>query len=358
MHVAVDAWELALEPSSPEAWRTRELLELTGPAVDGWQWSLIRPGAGSLDLPPNVQSVEVASPGGGWGHLAFEQLALPRVAASIEADVLLTLTGGPPLSSRIPLVMEERIPIPGRTSVSDRLRRATRAAGSLGAVAFTWSDLPEGDPKVGGVTRVSPWVADRFRPVAEVDDTTTRARLSLTDGYVLALGVAEHDVSRLMSAWSWVAPSAGEVHPLVLTAIRVGGDRAAQRFGHRLGIADTIRFVDNLGYTELAAVMRGAAVLLVPGDPVDGQLLRWALACGLPVAAAATRETESILGDAGYIAPAGDARALGAACLSLLVDDDLAGSLRVAGARRAAVYHSGYGVEGLAEVLRHAAYPH
>ena len=99
-------------------------------------------------------------------------------------------------------------------------------------------------------------------------------------------------------------------------------------------------------------------MLLVPGSPVDGQLLRWALACGLPVAAASTPEAGSILGDAAYIAPAEDARALGAACLSVLVEEDLAESLKVAGARRAGSYHSGRGVEELAGLLRRAAHPH
>ncbi len=93
------------------------------------------------------------------------------------------------------------------------------------------------------------------------------------------------------------------------------------------------------------------------GKPRHGQFLRWAVACGLPVAAAVTPEAESILGEAAYVTPSGDARALGAACLSLLVEEDLAESLRLSGARRAVAYHSGRGVEELAGLLRRSADP-
>lgn len=61
MHVAVDGWDLAVRPSSWEAWRTHELLELSGSAADVWRWSLIRPADGPLDLPAYVQAVEAES---------------------------------------------------------------------------------------------------------------------------------------------------------------------------------------------------------------------------------------------------------------------------------------------------------
>jgi hypothetical protein len=58
----------------------------------------------------------------------------------------------------------------------------------------------------------------------------------------------------------------------------------------------------------------------------------------------------SILGDAGYLVPDGDTRALGAACLSLLVQDELAESLRVKGRRRATTYRDRPPVELIAEL--------
>lgn len=358
MHVAMDAWDLAVRPSSLEAWRTRELLELSGPAVDGWQWSLIGPATSPVEVPANARFIGAASRRGGRGRLLFEQLALPRAASRIEAGILLTLTGSLPLASRVPLVMESNRGVPGGSGVGDRLRRATQAAASLGATAFTWADLPERAPNARAAIRLPPWVADRFRTAAEAGDAPTRTRLGLADGYVLSFGVGEPDAMRLLSAWSWVAPSVGEAHPLVVAGMHGDADPATRRLADRLGLADTLRLVGKLDYADLPAVMRGAAVLLVAGKPADGQLLRWALACGMPVAAAATPDAESILGEAAYVTPWDDARALGAACLSLLVEDDLAESLKAAGARRAASYHSGRGVEELAGLLRRAAHPH
>ena len=357
MHVALNAWDLAERPSAVDAWRTLEILEMTGPAVAGWRWTLIHRAANLEKLPEGVNSVGAGIHTGAWGRLLFEQWGLPRAAALVGADVLMTVAGNPPMSSRVPLVIEDLQELPSGKGVAPRLRGATLAAASLGASVFTWSDLPDRDRGMGRASRLSPWVADPFHPQAESQDAELRTRLGVGDGYVLALGIGKKDIALLLSAWSWVAPSVGELHPLVLAGMDASVARAAARSAESIGLGDSVRFGNDVRYGDLPAVLRGGAALLVPGKPGVGQLLRWAAACGLPVAAAATPEVESILGQAAYVTPAGDARALGAACLGLLVDEDLAESVRQLGVGRAAAYHSGRGVEELAGLLRRIASP-
>jgi glycosyltransferase involved in cell wall biosynthesis len=355
--VALNAWDLAERPSAVDAWRTQEILEMTGPAVAGWRWTLIHPATHLADLPEGVESAGVGIHTGEWGRLLFEQWGLPRAAALVGADVLIPVAGNPPMSSRVPVVTEGRQELPSGKGVASRLRDATRAAASLGGSFFTWSDLPDRDRGMGRASRLSPWVADRFHPQAESEDAGLRTRLGIGDGYVLALGIGKNDIALLLSAWSWVAPSVGELHPLVLAGMDAGVASTATRLASSIGLGDSVHFANHVRYGDLPAILRGGAALLVPGKPEDGQLLRWAAACGLPVAAAATPQAESILGQAAFVTPAGDARALGAACLSVLVDEGLAESLRQLGVGRAAAYHSGRGVEELAGLLRRIASP-
>jgi glycosyltransferase involved in cell wall biosynthesis len=108
---------------------------------------------------------------------------------------------------------------------------------------------------------------------------------------------------------------------------------------NRLGIGATVRALD-VPDEAWPAVFRGASALLHGGRRRNTAALRWALASGLPVAAASTPITDSVLGPAGFLVPDGNSRSLGAACLTMLVEDEVAGSLRARGLERAASYRT------------------
>jgi len=119
---------------------------------------------------------------------------------------------------------------------------------------------------------------------------------------------------------------------------------------------DTVQLLESLRWDQLPALYRGATVFLHLGFTANGQELRWALATGTPVAGVKTPAAAAILGEAGYLVGDGDARTLGAACLTLLVErDEMGRRLGQAGMLRAGGYHRPAAVAGLVDLLAAAS---
>jgi hypothetical protein len=155
-----------------------------------------------------------------------------------------------------------------------------------------------------------------------------------------------------MAAWSWVAGALGEECTLVI----VGGDEVVDERVDTLGVAEgveqTIRWIERVSFAMLPALYRGAGVLMSAGSPSTGQELRWALACGLPIAAIETPKTAAVVGGAAYLIHSLDTRALGAACLTVVVNADVADDLRRLGLSRAGAYHDPSAQQAWTEALR------
>jgi glycosyltransferase involved in cell wall biosynthesis len=163
----------------------------------------------------------------------------------------------------------------------------------------------------------------------------------LPDAFVLYQGPeAPEDLYSLLEAWSWAAGSIGEGTPLVI--LREGTD-AGLNLDEKLvdpELMKTVRVLSRptsenpaswtAGIYKQAAAFFSAAEMLPWGDP-----MRNAMRCGLPVAAAETKWTGAAVGPAAYLAPKGDARALGAALLTLIVEEEAAEKMGEAAAARA-----------------------
>jgi glycosyltransferase involved in cell wall biosynthesis len=129
----------------------------------------------------------------------------------------------------------------------------------------------------------------------------------------------------------------GDSFSLLIANLTEASTRFAAELADQLGVGESVRTV-RLGDDDWPAALRGASALLHGGGRRNAGLLRWALASGLPVAALSTPITEAVLGPAGFLAPERDSRGLGAACLTLLVEEAVAGSLRERGLDRATRY--------------------
>jgi glycosyltransferase involved in cell wall biosynthesis len=106
------------------------------------------------------------------------------------------------------------------------------------------------------------------------------------------------------------------------------------------GLEDSVQLLNSLDWYQLPALYRGAQAFLHTGSSQTGQEFRWALAAGVPIASVEGSHAASIAGEAAYLAPRGDTRALGAACLTLLVEPEaVAKPLRQKGLLRAGAYH-------------------
>ena len=116
-------------------------------------------------------------------------------------------------------------------------------------------------------------------------------------------------------------------------------DRSAEltALASHLGIRDRLTILGRVDDRVLAGLYRDAALLCMPSLAEGfGLPVLEAMAAGLPVLASDLPAVREVAGEAAVRFPAGDVEALTAALQRLLADPALLGSLRAAGASRAA----------------------
>ncbi len=357
MRIAINGWPLMRQPSSPAALHLRELLDMLAAAEPPINLLVLHPGD-QLESPPAVDTRGLGGSRSSWGRLRFEQSLMPRAAAQAGADVLLSTLPGGALRSPVPQAFVSRPqPAPVRSSLLERLRWALGTAGMHGAAAaYSYADLPLAARMNVKLRRLAPSVGPRFRPVEESDDRARRSAYDLEAGYVLCHGATRESVPTLLAAWTWVEGSMGDAVPLVLLGLDAELKALAAHVAADLDLEDSVINRPEVDFESLPAIYRGAEACLHPGTSETGQELRWALASGIPIAAPETADTRAVCGDAAYLSPPGDARGLGAACLTLLVEpDEVARPLRQKGLLRAAAYHEPASIQVLIDGLYQAA---
>jgi hypothetical protein len=279
---------------------------------------------------------------GGWQRLRYEQIVLPRQAQNMGADLLLMPLEAGPLGMNIPLVLFEALDgeIPGRGIVG-RLLQATRKAGAQGAtLRVVYSDVSEPVPSGERISVIDPWVHETFRALSEREDHRITERHGLPSNYVLAHGASPEDVRLILGSWTWVDGSVGDSVPLA-AIVADGIERDVWEIeAQRLGLGHSVHLVDGVKFEELPSLYRRAETLLQGGLGLEHQIMRWAMACGTPVTGFDAPAAARVLGPAGYLVAPGDTRALGAACLTLIVEPEVKESLRKEGLMRASAFHS------------------
>jgi len=293
------------------------------------------------ELPPGVRAQPVRPIRRGWERLQYDQITLPRAAAEGGAQLLLILGEQVPLRARIPIVaVPPVVPRPPTAGGGlELLRGAAGRAGLRGASSVLMAaDLTQG--KLAG-RFYAPFVSPPFmRPAVESADTE-RAR-------VLCYDTDPRDIRRALAAWTWVDGSLGDTYPLQFLTWDPQTAELIAATAAEFDVVESVAAGPPSG--DLSELFRTAAAFLSVRPLAWGQPFRWALASGVPVAAFESPAAGSIVGDAGYLVRDGDTRALGAACLSLLVQDELAESLRVKGHLRAAAYQDRPPIELVTEL--------
>jgi glycosyltransferase involved in cell wall biosynthesis len=147
-------------------------------------------------------------------------------------------------------------------------------------------------------------------------------------------------VRALLSAWTWADSSIGQSCPLVLGGALPRPDGRLfedfPRLARELDIADTVKFIGPVDEEDKPALYRGASAFVYPSryegfglPPLE------AMACGVPVVASNAASVIEVVGQAGYLLPPHDTRAFGAAILTCVVEQAVAGDLRARGLEQA-----------------------
>ncbi len=314
MRVLVDGWPLLRAPLSCAAvhtWLAIEALRREADVVVAWP-------AAPPAVWEGVAGVVRHYGEGAGARLRWEQRALPRLAHTTAAHRLYGAAGMP----LWPRVSAAYAPLPlaaGEASFAARLRVAMAAGGRANACEVPQEAAP-----------LPPPVAVSMPP-------TPALPAPLPEAFVLYhhTGAAE-GLAAALRVWArWGAGSIGYDTPLLLLGV------PALPADVPPAVAETVVPYPAVPPPLLAAIYRQAAALLHPvAASVWGSPLALALAWGVPVVAWEEPTTEALVGQAAYLAPEGDWRALGAALVTTVVETPVAEALREQGLARARGWHA------------------
>lgn len=341
-HLAIDGRPLALRPHTPAALHLQEWIAAL--VARGLRLTVLHPEGLRPALPLEVESHPVGDHTSTWSRLCYEQAGQPQAARRLGCDLLLVFEGGAPIAARTPVAA-----LPSGRSSGVRggpLKTLQRAAGQAGRSVARWILYPSDVPSY----REGHRRAQAFP--AFVDPGLLDAEPAAMPEHVLCYGLRRHQVALALAAWSWVDGSLGDTYPLLFLGLDAELEHYIRLVADELDVAESIAFHPQIELDALPGFYARAAAYLGIGVHAWGQPLRWALAAGVPVAAEDSPAAASILGAAGYLAPAGDARALGAACLSLLVQEELADQLRERGREIAQRYAGRSPHQAMLEAVR------
>lgn len=331
MHLALSGWALARPAPDPgsaaAALLALDLLERIPVLAPEARLTLVAPPGDLPALPAAAELTRTPRRRARWEQVWFEQHDAPRAAAAAGADLLLLTAAAAPLRTPVPVAaLLTPDPERARPGLPERLRDTLALTGLAGAaLRVAWADLPPSLDAGAPVQRLPAVVPPSFR-TTDVEGAGP--------GYVLAHVAGAQDVPRVLAAWTWVEAGAGGAVELRVCGALDEAELARQV--RALGL-ESVRALPPGDAGALPGLYRAAEAVLSAGAGA-GWDLRWAMASGTPLAAFGTPAANAVVGPAGYLAPPGDARALGAACLTLLVEQEIARSLRERGLERAEAY--------------------
>lgn len=346
--VLYDGWDLVYRPNHPGA---LHLLAVLGQRPAQARALVALPGESLHHLAEAASLQQIGTPDNPAGRLRWEQRVLPALLRDLNADLLHLTSGGPPLFGRTrsvvsPIWMENRafaVRQGSSRSLAARLREALAQGGLTRAQGLFWpEDLPESsdDSRVFLLPPVIPGGFHLGPSNGTQEDIDWDCLAEFLPGfdensrYVLYHGpTTQEDLYRLFDSWSWAAGSIGVEYPLCVVGLDKTRMEIVQEMFAGNGLLDTVRLIPPLPLACLAAVYQQASVLFHPAEVTPwGNPVRLALAGGKPVVGMETALMDALVGAAGYLIPPDengqvDQRLMGAALLTVLVEENLAQDL-------------------------------
>jgi len=293
----------------------------------------------------------------------FEQITVPRIAKKIGADVLHIPYWAPPFRSPCPLVVTVHDIIPllipeYNHSLLLRIYTSLAAAATQGAShIITDSDSSRDDivshlqlPE-SRVHTVHLGADDVFSPERNPNSALrVSKKFNLPDTYILYLGGFQRhkNLRHLLAAWTWAHPIASKDCPLVIAGRLPNNPDGyiyddLPNLAAELGISDTVMFIGEVQEEDKVALYQSASCFVFPSSyegfglpPLE------AMACGIPVITTGSGALKETVGDAAYlVSDPVDARELGAAMISIIVDEKLASDLQGRGLIQSAKFSWG-----------------
>jgi hypothetical protein len=338
--ILFDGWPVIYEPSSPEA---LHLLSLLSNNPQGVKPVIAFPSRPPTWFPSEIETSIHPTVDSPWKRLVWEQRVIPRVFKKRQADLIhLTRPTVPLVNSAATVVSPasfkaERDSIMSRRKAGriwERLREAAARGGAAQARAYFWpSDLPE-------ITGLVPTASIELPPLKPSyfalfgEGIEGESAPHLPEAYILYHGPGEEpDLVRLLSSWSWAAGSIGEYYPLLVLGFSKRENQRLEYMLKEFQLFDTVRVLREAPLRQIPSIYEKSSALFhpVPGSPWGGPL-RSGLASHIPIVAAEDSVTSALVKRAAYLSRIDDSRGMGAALITVIVEegvaDDLASAAR------------------------------
>jgi len=350
--ILYDGWPLVRQPNSPAALHLAELLALLTVEVRA---IVALPGKPLDPLPDPSAAHIVAAPDSPSARLKWEQRILPGLARELEVQAVHLTGGHPALFASTPSILsptrfaenplEPNEFLPHRGLIS-RLREALGQGGRVRASGILWpKDLPAPRSEVPLVPLQA--VVHPAFSADQSGSTENMWGLELPETFILYHGPhTRNDLQRLLSAWTWAAGTIGEYYPLLLVGMGDAERKSLEPLLDIFKVGETVRLLPDLPFSGLVRLYQNCSALFHPA-PINpwGNPVRMALACGKPVVALDSSLADALVGPAAYLVPGGEteadgSRALGAALLTVIVEEPVANALTEAAAHRVVNWRS------------------
>ncbi len=356
MHIAFNGWFWD-QPNTGSGQYIRNLLPQLRRIAPDLQMTLVLPPHNSSpdDLPDHVSVVTTSGRSGQLGKVLFEQRTFPKAVARVGADIAHVPYWGPPLSSPARLVTSVLDVIPlalpdYAQGFKARLYTSLVTAAARGSAhTLTLSEAAKADivkhldlpPERITVTYLA--ADERYHPkIGAEHDEAVRQKYNLPDQFVLYLGGFDirKQVNQLLLAYTYVGQAEGDNIPLVIAGREPAWGTSVfpdlPAYAAELNITDYVRWLGYVDEADKPALYRLADVFVFPSMYEGfGLMPLEAMASGTPVVANDVSSIPEIVGDAAYLVPAGDARAMAGAIIALLLQQPLRDSLVNQGLARA-----------------------
>ncbi len=362
MHLAINAmfWS---QPTVGSGQYLRMLVHALPAVAPDVRVTLLLPASRPVaePLPPNVQAMPVPTPfdrrSANLAKVWFEQIAVPRAALRLNADLLHVPYFAPPLRPSLPTVVTILDIIPlllpeyrGRAAVRLYMRLVAHAARHATRI-ITISHHSAGDIirhlgcHAARVAVVHLAAGAQFRPRDRtLSETEVAARYGVTPPFVYYVGGldARKNLATLVWAFARMQYAGGPPATLVIAGRASGNDpRMFPDLDAMIMFARAGAFVKRIDVPyEDAPLLYGAATVFAFPSRYEGFGLPplEAMACGTPVIVADAASLPEVVGDAALRVPPDDVAGWSAALWRMLADDALRADLSHRGLERAAQF--------------------
>jgi glycosyltransferase involved in cell wall biosynthesis len=350
--VLIDGWSLIYQPNGLAA---GHLLTLLTCQPEDVEVALALPGEPPEWLRGKFNFLIRPMQDSARQRFVWEQRRLPALAKELQADLVHLSSATPALFANVPnLLSPADADEPVRSPhIYPRLRQAFSAGGMAHLAGRVWpSDLPAPSGATP-VFRVSPALPFGWFSEHGADPEDIR-RLDLPETFILYHGASQPAALRfLLETFRWAAGPVGENYPLLILGLDEVGRKELPGLLATWDLHSCVQALPVISPFSIPWLYRKCSVLFHPvaiapwGNPV-----RNALALGKPVVAGETTLSDALVGPAAYLAALDQPRELGAALLTVIVEEGLADRLAAEAMQRAASWQTEMFRRELGEVYR------